>query len=358
MPAHATMSLRKSATFHSPPPSSPSEDLFSLPLLPRRAQTTLEDVVEAQHMRRVALTLEEVDRGLSAVDSPSSSGSRSFRDEGSPVPQGVLNHTVAARRGAVHHAAMTPKCAPIEEPSEFNIGRASLRPRPNRRPSHHHLSDSGLGTSISGTTPSGLDKMHLGGHATSSTESYSTKATGSASAITRSVSSHTSTHEGLRRLSERATTRIYERILSPLLAMSSLKDFHAIVQNCPRGMHRGDIVCLRDLEKTLIFSAPVSHPHAAKVVESAVAHSFVLFLKESTKTAALYLEFCETSIRCIQATVDSLSERERTRPNDRPYTNGYFVDLVDQIHQYAEELAEMRKKQSQGKELDELDASL
>jgi len=79
-------------------------------------------------------------------------------------------------------------------------------------------------------------------------------------------------------------------------------------------------------------------------------------LKEKTKSVALYLDFCLTSIRCIQATVEFLHEREQTRPHDRPYTNGYFVDLVDQIRQYAQQLQATKEKEAKGEKLDDLDA--
>jgi uncharacterized C2H2 Zn-finger protein len=98
------------------------------------------------------------------------------------------------------------------------------------------------------------------------------------------------------------------------LAKPTLKEFEPIVLDIPRRIQSKEIICLRDLEKTLIFMAP-------------------------TKSAALYLDFCLTSVRCIQATVEYLSDREQIRPADRPYTNGYFLDLKDQILQYGKQLA-------------------
>jgi hypothetical protein len=50
-----------------------------------------------------------------------------------------------------------------------------------------------------------------------------------------------------------------------------------------------------------------------------------------------------------------LSDREQTRPHDRPYTNGYFVDLVDQIKQYAQQVQAAKEKEAKGEELDEMD---
>jgi hypothetical protein len=167
---------------------------------------------------------------------------------------------------------------------------------------------------------------------TSLTDDHCAKSIVAASAITRSAAAHTSTIENLPRLSARASNRIHEHILKPLLSKSSLKNFHPIVKDCPRRIHGKEIVCLRDLEKTLIFMAP-----------------------ERTKTAALYLDFCLTSIRCIQATVEFLNDREQTRPHDRPYTNGYFVDLVDQIKQYALQVAAAKEKEAKGEKLDEMD---
>jgi hypothetical protein len=52
------------------------------------------------------------------------------------------------------------------------------------------------------------------------------------------------------------------------------------------------------------------------------------------------------------ATVEYLSDREQTRPRDLPYTSGYFIDLVDQIRQYAQQLADAKEN---GEKTDEMD---
>lgn len=315
-PVNTTMSLRKGATFHHP--TTPERELphhFKVPALPRRSQSTLEDVVDA-HKRRVALTLGNIDRGLSAIEDRSPTARQSFRDEADPVPQGFLNHTVGTPTTKSYGPIMDGVMS--EEPSS-SISRRSLRPRHNRRPSRY--SDSGLGSSIGS----------MSGKKAAETQETSVTDV-AASAITRSAAAHSSTIESLPRLSTRATNRITEHILKPLLAKSSLKDFHPIVKDCPRRIHAKEIVCLRDLEKTLIFMAP-----------------------ERTKSAALYLDFCLTSIRCIQATVEYLNDREQTRPHDRPYTNGYFVDLVDQIKQYAQQVQAAKDKEAKGETLDEMD---
>ncbi len=343
------MSLRKGATFHSPSSSS-AEHHIHIPSLPRRSQTTLEDVVEA-HKRRVALTLGDIDRGLSSVGLDSSSPAKqSFRDEALPVPQGILNHAVASRRPQAHNGIMSDMSSP--EPADYTVGGRSLRPRRQiRRPSNYHASDSGLGSSVQ----SGSLKRSTSTGLTSVSDDHCAKSIVAASAITRSAAAHPSTLESLPRMSLRASNKIHEHILKPLLAKRALKDFHPIVRDCPRRIHEKEIVCLRDLEKTLVFMAPVSDLHVVDVV-GGVAHWFSRCLKERSKTAKLYLDFCLTSIRCIQATVEFLNEREQTRPNDRPYTNGYFVDLVDQIRNYAQQVQATREKEEKGEALDEMDA--
>jgi len=170
-----------------------------------------------------------------------------------------------------------------------------------------------------------------------------------------SAAAHPSTMQSLPRLSTRANNRIHEHILKPLLAKKSLKDFHDIVEACPSRIHKKEIVCLRDLEKTLMFMAPVSDFQDGSMDVGGVVAYWISRLKSKTKTVALYLDFCLTSIRCIQATVEYLSEREQTRPNDRPYTNGYFVDLVDQIKQYAQQIQAAKDKEAKGEQLDEMD---
>lgn len=329
------MSLRKGATFHSPP-ASPECELphhFRAPSLPRRSQSTLDDVVDA-HKRRVAIALGDIDRGLSAVADPTTAR-QSFPDEANPVPLGFLNHTVATPASRSYGPTMAGVMD--REPA---ASRRSSRGRHARRPSR--CSDSGLGSSIL----SQFGKMATATQATSVEEQVT------ASAITRSAAADSSTIQRLPRLSGRASNRINEHILRPLLAQTSLKDFHPIVRDCPRRIHEKEIVCLRDLEKTLIFMAPVSETHDDVV--RGVAHWFSR-VKERTKTVALYLDFCLTSIRCIQATVDHLSDREQVRPSDRPYTNGYFVDLVDQIKQYAQQVQAAREREEKGEQIGEMD---
>ncbi|KAI0383791.1 hypothetical protein F5Y04DRAFT_269691 [Hypomontagnella monticulosa] len=318
------LTLRKGATFHSPvtpPTTPPSASALKVPALPRRSQTTLDDVVGA-HVRRAALNIGKFEVSLSATKAEPLSPVSPFADDTLPIPRGFLDHTIVGGMMS-------------EEPSSYEPERRVLRPR-NRRSSRHHESDSGLGTSIASTNQKRKEaKSSMTGP----------------SAITRSATASRS--QNVQRLSQRTKNRIHEHVLKPLLDDRSLKDFRPIVLDCPRMIQEDEIVCLRDLEKTLIFMAPVSQLMKDPGIWGVTYRG--LWMKETAKTVELYRDFCLTSIRCIQATVEYLSDREQTRPHDRPYNNGYFIDLVEQIRQHAQQMQEARTRQAAGEELDDMD---
>lgn len=294
-----SMMLSKGATFHSPTSSGSSIPTFQPPRLPR-SQSHLDDVVDANR-RRIAMTLCEIDEALSKTESlslyPKQSEQDILHDTSLPVPRGFLGpHNAASAMSKVNQ-------------------RRVLRPRSVRRPDHH-ASDSGLGSSI----------------ISSKSE---TKTQSSAAAITRSAASCTMAARPS--LGPRAVNRIHEHTLGPLLEKSNLKNFEPIVLDIPRRIRSKEIICLRDVEKTLLFRAPVSQLLTDCGVWGNAYRN--LLVKEKAESAAMYLDFCFTSIRCIQATVEYLSDREQIRAGDRPYTNGYFIDLKEQLFQYGRELA-------------------
>lgn len=282
------MLLQKGATFHSPTtPASgdSSERVFVPPSLPRRSHTNLDDVIDSR-CRRVALALDAIERQLASSNDTFVSASRS--DKCISPPRGLLERNLDS---------------PIMS-REVEPERRMLRPR-TRRSSRHHDSDSGLGSSIAST---------------SEKDASSKAKTTRTSAVARSATARAASTPDLPGLGDRATNRIVEYILKPLLAKPTLKEFHSLVLECPKKIQDKEIMCLRDLEKTLILMAP-----------------------ERTKAAGSYLDFCLTTIDCLQATVQHLGDRELTRTRDLPYTNGYFVDLVDQFYNYARQIAESNK---------------
>ncbi|KND86324.1 Zinc finger transcription factor ace1 [Tolypocladium ophioglossoides CBS 100239] len=300
------MALRKAATFHSPtsPVSQSADDAFAPPQL-FRSQSHLNDVVDA-NLRRVAMTLDYVDETLSPKNkqclSRKNSNNRSLRDTSFPIPRGFLDAPV-----------VDPTTMATSEP-----GRRVLRPRSLVRSKQRGDADSGLGTSVASTN----DKCVAA--------EKGTKSQASAPALTRSAAP--STKDLLPVLGQRAFNSITGRILGPLLAKSDLRDFHPIVQNIPYPMRTKKIICLRDVEKTLILMAP-----------------------GMAKTAELYLSFCIESIHCIQATYELLSDREQTRHDDRPYTNGYFIDLTEQILAYGKQLRAGKTGAAENMDIDQSD---
>ncbi|KAK4892505.1 hypothetical protein LTR27_008969 [Elasticomyces elasticus] len=174
-----------------------------------------------------------------------------------------------------------------------DTGPQKTRPDVRR---HSHSSDSGIGASIA-DSPEATDE-----------------------------SSHTSiaaTQERL--LSGYACGQIHKHIIEPILNEPALKDFHPLIAKVPARIGNREIKTLRELEKTLIFLAPD-------------------YSRSSTK----YLRFCERTIRVLHTTVTTLHESDQRAPSDRPYTQGYFFDLVEQIRRYAQILAATRQRQEQG----------
>jgi hypothetical protein len=341
IPAHA---LRRGATFHSPSsPSSEHDPILHIPSLPRRSHTCAKDL---EHL-------------LAAVDD-SLSGSRLFPSDkngalaadGLPVPRFLLDH----------HAA-----APGSDTSEDTLCDSPPPAQTHRR---HHSSDSGIASSVSSSEPS-LSPEHVdlkqGTTRESSTRNADSHASVTARARNRSdtaaaspfkagrvqsginglpMSVPGSTTGSQQALSEYACKQIQKHIIIPILREEKLKGFRPLIQGIPYRVARKEITCLRDLERVLFYLAPVSKgplPGVRRLVPGLMFYD----AKKWSSSKDAFVNFCETSIQCIHATVDHLSEREQRRPTDRPYTNGYFVDLTEQVRQYASILAAERARMAE-----------
>ncbi|KAJ4287966.1 hypothetical protein N0V90_011981 [Kalmusia sp. IMI 367209] len=338
------MSLRKSGTFSSPKSvSSDICDLDNQQYMPRRSPTSpesLERLLQDSSVRRVQNLLDDFDKRVAGHKSSTSGTSILSDPEVLPVP-GLFLTT-----------------------SSLEATHMDIDPKPKaQQASHEHASDSGLGSSIS-DSKDGKTRLQLlavldrgsdilKGQATAR-ESISTSVSSSHAAITRSFSALGSSEEK-HTLSEYASQQIRQYIVEPILAEEALKDFHPLITDVPRRIGEKNICNLRDLEKTLIFLAPVSG--IRYLSESAKAYCILRGFKELSATPASYLQFCERSIQLLHATVDRLSEQDQRLPSDRPYTNNYFLDLVEQIRRYAAIMAATRRKEENGDELDEMDYS-
>ena len=162
-----------------------------------------------------------------------------------------------------------------------------------------------------------------------------------------SESVHTHSRLGL---SEHATRQIKRYLVRPILQEEDLSEYHSLIKQLPTRIASRNIQTLRDVEKTLIFLAPVS---LIQPVQQPLTHCSAQ--KAKAKSASSYLRFCEFSIQCVHTTVDHLNVLDQRKPADRPYNNLYFVDLVEQIRQYARIMAVTRAKKAKGEALSEED---
>lgn len=189
----------------------------------------------------------------------------------------------------------------------------------------------------------------------------------------QSFSSISDASDDERGLSKYAAEQIFKHIVKPILREQSLKEFHDLIKTVPERIGDKEIKNLRDLEKTLIFLAPVSSN--VGFVDSAIAYG-CSGVKDYSRSPSKYLRFCERTIRVLHTTVTTLHESDQRAPTDRPYTQGYFFELVEQvragvpalggatiidtliqIRRYATILAITREKQARGEKLDAMDVT-
>ena len=348
-----TMSLRKSETFNAR--TSTSSELVSpfevAAYMPRRSPTnpkSLEELlVEGDRLnarqKQVARLLKEFDDTVQGCKPAAGNASILNDREVLAVPTFMVNN--------------------VSVPESMDVDK-----KPNTDTEHYHASDSGIGTSVasscSGMQPiSYLNPWQLESHAyivVRVAARAPTRASSRASIATSHTAVTKSASDSLHNrsdhfLSEEAVRHIKKTIIRPILKEESLKEFHPLIEDIPRRIGAKYITNLRDLEKTLFFLAPVSL-RVPFLFACALAYC-LCHAKDFTSDSKAFLKFCETSIQCLQTTVDLLSERDQRRPTDPAYTNGYFCDLVEQIRRYAEIMARTRAKEAAGQELDEMDYS-
>ncbi|KAF2088301.1 hypothetical protein K490DRAFT_73249 [Saccharata proteae CBS 121410] len=325
LPHHTN--FRKHGTFHSPKNVSCDlvDPIANACLMPKRSETnplSLEQILIDAGQNRVSDLLTSVDNVLSGKTSSAADASILKDDNVHPVPTFMLNN----------HSFSAP------DPMDIDKKPVVV--------DHHHASDSGLGSSISaslyGMVPS---------YARARTRRSVRSSASAHSAVTKSYS-HLSSNGAARAMSKEAIDHIKNRIVKPILREPSLKEFHPLINQVPHRIGSKDINNLRDLEKTLIFLAPVSSDDSC--LDDAVAHLFCR-IKDYAASPTKYLRFCERSITFIANTVDYLNEADQRLPTDRPYTNNYFLDLVEQIRRYAAIMAATRRKEKAGEPLSEKD---
>ncbi|KAL8790835.1 MAG: hypothetical protein Q9213_000459 [Squamulea squamosa] len=235
--------LKKSSTFHSPttPPAQDEDPIVNIPLLPRRSPTcprSLEDAVAAGE-KRIQNLLGAVDRSLSGLETFSNDSQETLRANDLPVPRFLLG-TPAGDRDSMDI-----------DPSHNPTSPRQFKQHPHRK---HHSSDSGIGSTVTGSEDAS-SKVDAANNTDTSNHSPVREIH---SGINGTAGSSMTPVTGSRHaLSEYACRHIHKHIISPIVAEPSLKSFHPLVRGIPYRVSRKEITCLRDLEKVLLWLAPV-----------------------------------------------------------------------------------------------------
>lgn len=313
-------SLKKGATFYSSAsPPHEHDPVLDIPSLPRRSPTSsgaLQAIISGK--QRMSSILDQFDLSTLSVNSDRT------KQNDDPVPSGLL---------AVQ---MNPEANRRQQPSKEALAR------------NRHASDSGLGSSIHTITDSekGMAAATAKMLATSADRPCRPSAhkTGP-SALNQSMAPSVSISPSEQVLSggclsPAAVKHIDRFILAPILNEEKLKPFHNLVRSVPPRIASKEITSLRDLEHILLWLSPVSwiSTHGVGVGVVAYLDRFAKSVCVIPKVSS-YLGFCEFTIQRIHMTVAHLNDNERTRKGERPYTNGYFLDLVTQMRRYAAMIA-------------------
>lgn len=234
-----SMSLRKGDTFH--PTTNTADNAFWDPLEARASSAlmtgrsttcpkSLEDLLLGAGERRAAELLARVDR---AVETNS--------------------------KLALSAVLTDPEVLPIPT---FTVRDTTVEEQGTRKTrTHSHGSDSGIGTSIASEDAVSSTTVTATGEQIPAYSSRLTLTSLAASPTTRTDHSFSgiSAVTERRGLSKYACEQIHKHIVKPILREEALKDFHPLIKGVPQRIGKKEIKTLRDLEKTLIFLAPVSH---------------------------------------------------------------------------------------------------
>ena len=160
------------------------------------------------------------------------------------------------------------------------------------------------------------------------------------SAIVRSISPMVPSTTQKSYLSHFARKKFAESVFQPILREDRFKFFHPLVSALSSRTNK-TIKCLRDLEQSLVFEPLVSTILALNNDTNTYESSSTA--KRLAVSHTLYRSFGEFSIQLVLDTFHHLSEPEQRRATDRPYDNGYFLDLVQQVGRLAAQVGAARR---------------
>ncbi|EXJ88230.1 hypothetical protein A1O1_05160 [Capronia coronata CBS 617.96] len=144
------------------------------------------------------------------------------------------------------------------------------------------------------------------------------------SAITQSIAPSLRSSARHPSLSSSARSKIKDFIITPILREDRFEELHPLVTALGSKANK-TIRCLRDLERSFIFQP--------------------LTLDISRE---LYRVFGEFTVQLVVDTYQHLSESDQRRAADRPYDNGYFLDLVQQVNRLASHIGSSSRAQQAG----------
>lgn len=270
-PPKAVASLPKSGTFQaSKTPPSDRDPILHVPSLPRRTVTSIDHNILNSRLENAQYLIRSVEQSLARGTPLATLPPDQCQRHALPIPGSMLD-------------AVVRKPQPSQTENSTGHARHGGAKRHRTQENWNHCqapSDSGLGSSLG-------DSVHASSQA------------GSTVPVLGCLSIAANDLPGL---SPRAAHQIRERVVKPVLRQVNLGDFHPLVERIPGLLHQKRLLCLRDVEKTLLISAEA-------------------IVKTHAKSPELYREFCEFSIQCLVNTVDHVSEHEHCRPKDRPYTD-------------------------------------
>lgn len=147
------------------------------------------------------------------------------------------------------------------------------------------------------------------------------------------------THHTQPLLSDVARRKIYQNLYKPLLDQQRFKKFHRIVAHTRKNRA---LRCLRDIEQSLIKQPVVSilYPTDRSLTNASN--------KTLSVTPSEFRAFGELTVQLVVDTFQHLSESEQRRVTDRAYDNGYFLDLVQQVHQLAAHIGNSTTTDTEG----------
>ena len=356
------MSLHKGATFHHSSSSSEEDPTLSIPHLSRRSPTCSSAFLASwlADKQDVAASIADFEETFS--------GARGSRP--------------SARRRSAQNFEQQIKTHRASLSSDEGLGSSVASLTSDKELSQNFAraldlisdKDSGLGTSVGDNIPEedGLSKDLIQGwlarcllmcsridqfpaEADSQaplrrTRQQSSQATSTpAAAVTHSISPPTSKNfKKHPSLSRAARKTISQSILDPILKDERFEDFHPLVSSLGNKANKA-IRCLRDLEQSLIFQ-----PLVSTLLSNLTSDSDFESPKTLSISQHLFRTFGEFSVQLVVDTYHQLSESDQRRPSDRPYDNGYFLDLVQQVGRLASQVGRRRNSITETEEEDEM----